>query len=143
MHSKRRNKTYNIHENIFHIIVLVMRVMTTMIMMTMVGSLCRYTIIIASIIVGNLRSPVILGQQFCITSTIRRFSRRFIPECILSKSALDDLRNDGHGVAPDLFYAKGDPNISSPSPGTDFDKQLCSLILIEVGFCADLSCHIK
>ena len=32
----------------------------------------------------------------------------------------------------------------SPSPsGTDFDKQLCSLILIEVGFCADLSCHIN
>ena len=69
---------------------------------------------------------------------------RFIPEWLLSESGLEDLRNDGHGVAPDLIYAKGDPNIPSPSPGTDFDKQLCSLlILIELGFCADLSCQIK
>ena len=65
------------------------------------------------------------------------------PAWILSESALDDLRNDGHGVAPDFIYAKGVPNIPSPSPGTDFDKQLSSLILIELGFCADLTCHIK
>ena len=57
---------------------------------------------------------------------------------------LDCQTLDGCGVAPDLIYAERVPNIPHPSPGADFDKFACSLLhLVEVGFCADLSCHIK
>ena len=68
---------------------------------------------------------------------------RFIPERVPSEAVLDDLRETGHGVAPDLIYAKGVPDIPSPSSGVDFDKRAYSLLIFEVGFCADLSCHIK
>ena len=39
----------------------------------------------------------------------------------------------GHGTAPDLIYARGVPNTSSPDP-TSFNIMQCTLILVEIGF---------
>ena len=48
----------------------------------------------------------------------------------------------GHGTTPDLIYARGVPNTPSPDP-TSFDKQHCTLIIVEFGFRRDLGCDVK
>ncbi len=48
----------------------------------------------------------------------------------------------GHGTAPDLIYARGVPHTPSPDP-TSFDKNQCTLIIVEIGFCIDLVCEDK
>ncbi len=48
----------------------------------------------------------------------------------------------GHGTTPDIIYARGVPDTSSPDPSI-FDRKKCNLILIEVGFCRDFGCHTR
>ena len=48
----------------------------------------------------------------------------------------------GHGTAPDLVYARGVPDTPSPNPPA-FDKKMCSLIIVEIGFCRDIGCEDK
>jgi len=61
---------------------------------------------------------------------------------ILSHEETQEINAAGHGRAPDLIYAGGVPDSPSPDP-TSFDKKLCFLIIIEVGFCRDLGCDAK
>ncbi len=46
------------------------------------------------------------------------------------------------GVTPDLVYARGVPNTTNPDPST-FDKRMCSLLVAEVGFGANLNLEEK
>jgi len=48
----------------------------------------------------------------------------------------------GHGKAPYLIYARGVPDTPSPNQ-TSFDKNKCTLIIVEIGFRMDLGCDIK
>jgi hypothetical protein len=48
----------------------------------------------------------------------------------------------GHGTAPDLIYARGVADFSSPDP-ISFDRKQCTLIIIEIGFCRDVGCVEK
>jgi hypothetical protein len=61
---------------------------------------------------------------------------------ILSHEETQELCAAGHGTTPDLIYAKGVPDSPSPDP-TSFNKKLCTLIIVEVGFCRDLGCGAK
>jgi hypothetical protein len=61
---------------------------------------------------------------------------------VLSLEEIQELHAAGHGTAPDLIYARGVPDSPSPDP-TSFDKKLCTLIIVEVGFCRDLGCEEK
>ena len=45
----------------------------------------------------------------------------------------------GAGAAPDIIYARGVP----ADPSRDFNRNDCTLILFEVGFCRDLGCDVK
>ena len=65
-----------------------------------------------------------------------------IPPWILSESVTTALRNSGHGVSPDLIYARGVLN-SLRTHTITFEKQQCSLLLVEVGFGADLNLKRK
>jgi hypothetical protein len=65
-----------------------------------------------------------------------------IPEWILSHTEIQELYLSGHGTAPDLIYARGVPDSPSPDP-TTYNKKLCTLIIIEIGFCRDLGCDDK
>jgi hypothetical protein len=65
-----------------------------------------------------------------------------IPEWILSHEEIQELYIAGHGTAPDLIYARGVPDSPSPDP-TSFNKRLCTLIFVEIGFCRDLGCDSK
>ena len=67
---------------------------------------------------------------------------RRIPEWILSHEEIQELYAAGHGTSPDLIYARGVPDSPSPDP-TTFNKKLCTLIIIEIGFCRDLGCDTK
>ncbi len=40
------------------------------------------------------------------------------------------------------LYARGVPDTPSSDP-TSFNKKLCSLIIVEIGFCRDLGCEDK
>ena len=65
-----------------------------------------------------------------------------IPPWVLLVEETQAIFEGGHDTAPDLICAKGGP--ATPDPGlTNFDKKLCSLILIEVGFSRDLGCDKK
>ena len=65
-----------------------------------------------------------------------------IPPWALNEATTAALRDSGHGVSPDLIYARGVPN-SPQLHSTTFDKKQCSLLLIEVGFGADLNLKRK
>ena len=52
------------------------------------------------------------------------------------------LGKHGDGTAPDLTYARGIPDTPHPDQSTT-DKKLCTLILLEVGFCRDQGCDKK
>ena len=67
---------------------------------------------------------------------------RRIPEWVLSHEEIQALHTAGHGTAPDLIYARGVPDSPSPDP-TSFNKKLCTLIIVEIGFCRDLGCEEK
>ena len=62
---------------------------------------------------------------------------RRIPEWVLSLEEIQELYTADHGTAPDLIYARGVPDSPSPDP-TSFNKKLCTLIIVEIGFCRDL-----
>jgi hypothetical protein len=65
-----------------------------------------------------------------------------VPPCVLPTKETHALFQEGHGTSPDLIYARGVPD--TPDPGTtNFDKKMCTLILIEVGFSTDLGCDKK
>jgi hypothetical protein len=76
------------------------------------------------------------GDAEC-TSAPRR-----IPDWVLSHEETQALHAAGYGTAPDLIYARGVPDSTSPDP-TSFNKKLCTLIIIEIGFCRDLGCDEK
>ena len=65
-----------------------------------------------------------------------------IPEWILSHVEIQELYAVGHGTTPDLIYARGVTDSPSPDP-TTFNKRLCTLIIIEIGFCRGLGCDTK
>ena len=63
-----------------------------------------------------------------------------IPSWVLPTEETQALFHGGYGTAPYLIYARGVPD--TPDPGTtNFDKKLCTLILIEIGFSRDLGCN--
>ncbi len=48
----------------------------------------------------------------------------------------------GAGAASDMILARGVP--ADPFPDIDFfNRKDFSLILVEIGFCKDLGCHMK
>jgi hypothetical protein len=68
------------------------------------------------------------------------------PSCIspwvLPPEETQALHDEGHGTTPYLIYARGVPD--TPDPGqANFDKKLCTLILIQAGFSRDLGCDKK
>ncbi len=65
-----------------------------------------------------------------------------IPAWIFSHEDSQELYAAGHGTAPDLIYARGVPDSPSPDP-TSFNKNICTLIIVEVGLCQDLGCEAK
>ena len=48
----------------------------------------------------------------------------------------------GHGPPPDLIYERGVPDTPSSDPKI-FDKNQCTLIVVEIGFSRDLGCDTK
>ena len=42
----------------------------------------------------------------------------------------------GHGIAPDIVYARGVPRLRPPPAGT-YNPLQCALLIIEVGYCQD------
>jgi hypothetical protein len=66
----------------------------------------------------------------------------YLPDWVLPPEDSDALRALAQGVTPDLVYGVGVPDVMDPSLAA-FCRKDCSLILIEVGFCADLRCHAK
>ena len=67
---------------------------------------------------------------------------QYLPDWILPVSQSDILREWGLGVTPDLVFGVGVPSVVD-SEDADWKRCNCTLILIEVGFCADLRCHLK
>jgi hypothetical protein len=67
---------------------------------------------------------------------------QYLPDWILPASQSDILREWGLGVTPDLVFGVGVPSVVD-SEDADWKRCNCTLILIEVGFCADLRCHLK
>jgi hypothetical protein len=67
---------------------------------------------------------------------------QYLPSWVLPHEDSDALRSLAQGVTPDLVYGVGVPDVLDPSLAA-FDRKACSLILIEVGFCADLRCQVK
>ena len=62
-----------------------------------------------------------------------------IPDRVLdSTEETRELYSAGHGTAPDLTYAREVPNSPHPDP-TSFNKKLCILIVVEIGFSRYLS----
>ena len=76
------------------------------------------------------------GDEECIAALDR------IPDWILPKEAQDAPYKAGHGTSPDLIYARGIPDTSSPDLGA-FDRRRCNIVLIEIGSCMDFGCHSK
>ena len=59
-----------------------------------------------------------------------------------STEETQELYSAGHRTTPDLIYARG--VLDSPhSDPTSFNKKLCTLIVVEIGFCRDLGCGTK
>ena len=67
---------------------------------------------------------------------------RFLPDWLLSNTDQQRLIQSGHGVAPDIVYAKGVPNLRDP-PDSSYDPAQCVILLVEVGFCQDLRLQAK
>ena len=63
---------------------------------------------------------------------------RYLPEWVVPAADLRQLTDSQQGTAPDLVYAFGVPDVADPGAAPPFDKQQCALLLIEVGFAADL-----
>jgi hypothetical protein len=66
----------------------------------------------------------------------------YLPNWVLPQRTSDLLRYHNHGVALDLVYARGIPNLPNPDPAS-IDKSSCSLLLIEIGFSSDLNLKAK
>jgi hypothetical protein len=65
-----------------------------------------------------------------------------IPLWVLPPEETQALHDGGQDTAPNLIYARGVPD--TPDHGqTNFDKILCTLILIEIGFSRDFGCNKK
>jgi hypothetical protein len=67
---------------------------------------------------------------------------RYIPTWVLPQEYLDDLIAAGAGANPDIIYAREVPADMSPDIDS-FNREDCSLVLFEIGFCRDLGCHKK
>ena len=67
---------------------------------------------------------------------------KYLPDWVMSTISSNHLRACGHGVTPDLVFGLGVPDVTDPTLAK-FDRSKCTLVLIEVGFCADLRCHQK
>jgi hypothetical protein len=67
---------------------------------------------------------------------------KYLPDWILPTHISDILRELELGVTPDLVFGVGVKDFADPNAGP-LIRQDCTLILIEVGFCADLRCHLK
>ena len=65
---------------------------------------------------------------------------RYIPVRALPQEDPDILMATGSKAAPDIVYARKVPADTFPDIDA-FNKEDCSLILIEVGFCRDLGCQ--
>ena len=72
----------------------------------------------------------------CTSAPIR------IPPWVLPAEEIQALVEEGHGIAPDLIYAKEVPD--TPDPGQiNFDKKSCTLVLVETSFSRDPGCEKK
>ena len=67
---------------------------------------------------------------------------KYLPDWILPPHISGILRELGLGVTPDLVFGMGVPDFTDPN-AAQIDRAACTLIIIEVGFCADLRCHLK
>ena len=67
---------------------------------------------------------------------------KYLPEWVLPKEVHDRLLAEGAGLAPDIVYARGVPNLCPPPPNS-FNPCQCSLLLVEVGYCQDLRLDSK
>ena len=67
---------------------------------------------------------------------------KYLPEWVLPKAVHDRLLAEGAGLAPDIVYARGVPNLCPPPPNS-FNPCHCSLLLVEVGYCQDLRLDSK
>ena len=67
---------------------------------------------------------------------------RFLPDWLLANADQQRLIQSGHGVAPDIVYAKGVPNLRDP-PDNSYNPAQCVILLVEVGFCQDLRLQAK
>jgi hypothetical protein len=76
------------------------------------------------------------------TQSVRQPHDVSLPDWVLSHEETQALHAAGYGTGPDLIYARGVPDSPSPDP-TSFSKKLCTLIIIEIGFCRDLGCEEK
>ena len=110
---------------------------------------------------GSTRCPVPTGPEACAIrmspknpeelqrslATVDGDSRctaapRRIPKWVLSLEEVQELYSAGHGKAPELIYAREVPDFPHPDP-TSFNTKLCTLIVVEIGFCRDLGCDSK
>ena len=67
---------------------------------------------------------------------------RRLPEWLLPGDISDALREVAAGVTPDIVMVHGVSDVLLPDP-TTYDRSKCRVVIIEVGFCADLRCAAK
>ena len=67
---------------------------------------------------------------------------KHLPDWLLPPAISAELRGKLAGVTPDLVFGIGVPAVTDPL-FAKIDRMKCTIILIEVGFCADLRCHLK
>ena len=67
---------------------------------------------------------------------------RRLPDWLLPEDVSDALREEAAGVTPDIVMVHGVKDFLIPDPST-YDRSKCRVVIIEVGFCADLRCAGK
>ena len=67
---------------------------------------------------------------------------KHLPDWLLPPAIAAELRGKLEGVTPDLVFGIGIPAVTDPL-FAKLERMKCTIILIEVGFCADLRCHLK
>ena len=67
---------------------------------------------------------------------------RYLNEWVLPLGEKQRLISEGAGLAPDIVYARGVPNLTPP-PLHSYTPRQCSLLLVEVGFRQDLRLQTK
>ena len=66
----------------------------------------------------------------------------FLPPWVMPEARQRELLAQGHGIAPDIVYARGVPCMESPPSGT-YTPHHRALLIIEVGYCQDFRLQDK